>query len=60
MSGSNKPENSRRLGGKGLLAIQLGLLAASVAFVAVFAAEQYGLIRSFVRFLCLSCLGLSD
>jgi hypothetical protein len=60
VSGNNRPEASRRIGRRSLIAIRLGLLAVSVVFVAVFAAEQYGLIRSFVRFLCLSCLGLSD
>jgi len=43
-----------------LPAIRLALLSVSVVFVAVFAAEQYGLIRSFVRFLCVTCIGLSD
>ena len=40
------------------LAIRLVLLAMFTVFVAVFAASQYGLVRSFVRFLCVSCLGL--
>lgn len=43
-----------------LLCIRLAVLAAIVAFMALFAAEQYGMVRSFVRFLCVSCLGLSD
>ena len=43
-----------------LLTIQLSLLAVSIVFVALFAAEQYGLVRGFVRFLCITCLGLSD
>lgn len=42
------------------LIVRLILLGLFVAFVAVFAAEQYGLVRSFVRFLCGSCLGLTD
>jgi len=42
------------------LAIRVILLSASAAFVALYVAEQYGLVRSFVRFLCVSCLGLSD
>jgi hypothetical protein len=42
------------------LTLRLLLLATFVVFVAVFAADQYGLVRSFVRFLCTSCLGLSD
>ena len=41
-----------------LLVFRLVLLGIFAAFVAVFAADQYGLVRSFVRFLCVSCLGL--
>jgi hypothetical protein len=36
------------------------LLATFAVFVAVFAADQYGLVQSFVRFLCTSCIGLTD
>ncbi len=60
MSGTSKPEGSQRAGRRRLMAIQMALLVVSVIFVAVFVAEQYGLVRSFVRFLCVSCLGLSD
>jgi hypothetical protein len=60
MSGTSKPEKSQSGIRRRLLSIQLALLAICVVFVAVFAAEQYGLVRSFVRFLCVSCLGLSD
>jgi len=42
------------------LSIRLLLLATFVAFVAVYAADQHGLVRSFVRFLCTSCIGLTD
>lgn len=42
------------------LIVRLTLLVVFVAFVAVFAADQYGLVRSFVRFLCTSCIGLTD
>lgn len=42
------------------LIVRLTLLAVFVAFVVVFAAEQYGLVRSFVRFLCTSCIGLTE
>ena len=42
------------------LTLRLLLLTTFVVFVAVFAADQYGLVRSFVRFLCTSCLGLTD
>jgi hypothetical protein len=42
------------------LMVRLALLAIFAVFVAVFAADQYSQVRSFVRFLCTSCLGLSD
>jgi len=41
-----------------LFTIRLVLLGLFIASVAVFAAAQYGLVQSFVRFLCTSCLGL--
>ncbi len=42
------------------LIVRLTLLGMFAVFAAVFAAEQYGLVRSFVRFLCTSCIGLTD
>ena len=41
-----------------LITLRLVLLVLFVVSVAVFAAAQYGLVQSFVRFLCTSCLGL--
>ncbi len=43
-----------------MLIVRLVLLGLFFAFVAGFVVEQYSLVRSFVRFLCISCLGLSD
>jgi hypothetical protein len=42
------------------LIVRLTLLGMFVAFVAVSAADQYSLVRSFVTFLCTSCIGLTD
>ena len=35
------------------------LLAVFLAFVGAFAVDQYSLARDAVRFICISCLGLS-
>jgi len=43
-----------------MLILRLLLLGLFLAFTAGFAVDQYSLVRSFVRFLCISCLGLSD
>jgi len=43
-----------------VLIVRLVLLGLFLAFVAGFVVDQYSPVRSFVRFLCISCLGLSD
>jgi len=42
-----------------MLIVRLVLLGISVAFVAGFAADEYSSVQSLVRFICVSCLGLS-
>lgn len=42
------------------ISVRLLLLGLSVAFVAAYAATHYDLVRDSVRFICISCLGLSD
>lgn len=43
-----------------VLIVRLVLLGLFLAFTAGFVVDQYSLVRSLVRFLCISCLGLSD
>ena len=48
----------RNLATGNVVGARVVLLAVSLAFVAAFVADQYGLARDAVRFICISCLGL--
>ena len=43
---------------KSVLPVRLVLLAGFLSLVAVFAADEYELVRDTVRFICINCLGL--
>lgn len=42
-----------------MLILRLVLLGTAVAFIAGFAVDEYSLVQSLVKFICVSCLGLS-
>jgi hypothetical protein len=49
----------RNLATGNVVGARVVLLAVSLAFVGAFVVDQYGLARDAVRFICISCLGLS-
>lgn len=43
-----------------MLVIRLVLLGFFLAFVVGFVSDQYNFVQGLVRFICLSCLGITD
>jgi hypothetical protein len=43
---------------KSIPLIRIALLVTSLSLIAAFVADEYGLVRATVRFICINCLGL--